>query len=179
MGYPVITRLGLNQFWYRHWYSDLQFQENVKQDKSFTTLIKFYLNYGLTFINNIFFSEYFFNKKLKNIRLTNLVTNNKFFRKFYFNNNLLGIEHSYFIRYKTGEFFPLKIWILKYSKWVIINFTCFKPFKKNKVNLKSTVKELSSVNPSFSNVSTQSSFTRYKILFIYLKNSFLKNDYNF
>lgn len=179
MGYPVITRLGLNQFWYRHWYSDTKFKENLKQDEIFVTLIKFYLNYGLTFSNNIFFNEYFFNVKLKNLRLANIISNNKFFRKFYFTNNLLGIEHSYFIRYKTGEYFPLKIWIIKYSKWIIINFTCFKPVKKKKKKLKSMSKEFSSVNPNFSSFSKSSNFVRYKILFIYLKNSLVRDYYNF
>ena len=117
MGYPVITRLGLNQFWYRHWYSDINFKENLKQDNNFVSLIKFYLNYGLTFSNNIFFHEYFFNRNLKWVRLLNLNSNIRFFRKFYFSNELLGIEHSYFMRYKTGEYFPLRIWLIKYSNW--------------------------------------------------------------
>ena len=41
MGYPVITRIWLNQFWYRHWYSDINFKENLKQDNNFISLIKF------------------------------------------------------------------------------------------------------------------------------------------
>ena len=84
MGYPVLTRLGLNQFWYKNWYSDINFKSNFKQDKIFINLVKFYLTYGLTFISNIFFNEYFFTKNSKNIRLRTLITNNKFFRKFFF-----------------------------------------------------------------------------------------------
>ena len=178
MGYPVITRLGLNQFWYRHWYSDTNFKENLKQDNSFVSLIKFYLNYGLTFSNNVFFHEYFFNKNLKWIRLSNINLNNKFFRKFYFSNSLLGIEHSYFLRYKTGEYFPLRIWLIKYSNWIIINFTCFKPVKTKTKTKKLINKEFSSVNPAFSINSSKTSFIRYKILFIFFKKKLLSN-YNF
>jgi len=176
MGYPVITRLGLNQFWYRNWYSDTNFKENLKQDKIFSKLIKFYLNYGLTFLNNIFFNEYFFNKNLKNVRLKNLITNHKFFRKFFFSNSTLGIEHSYFLRYRTGEYFPLKIWIIKYANWLIINFNCYKPLKgrlKSKLKIK---KELSCLSTNFFYKSTNPYYIRYKILYIYLKKYFYKHS---
>jgi len=179
MGYPVITRLGLNQFWYRHWYSDVKFKENLNQDKIFTTLIKFYLNYGLMFSNNIFFNEYFFNNKLKNIRLSNLVSNRKFFRKYYFTNSLLGIEHSYFLRYKTGEYFPFRMWVIKYNKWIIINFNCFKPVKTKKKSNTLIKKEFSSVNPNLFDEFKKDKFIRYKILFLHLKSSFFHQNYNF
>lgn len=169
MGYPVITRLGLNQFWYRHWYSDINFKENLKQDNNFVSLIKFYLNYGLTFSNNIFFHEYFFNRNLKWVRLLNLNSNIRFFRKFYFSNELLGIEHSYFMRYKTGEYFPLRIWLIKYSNWVILSFNCFKPIKYKSKFKKSIKKEFSSISPSFSMNSSRLNFKRYKLLYLFLK----------
>ena len=35
MGYPVITRLGINQFWYKNWYTDSDFMLNFKQDLIF------------------------------------------------------------------------------------------------------------------------------------------------
>lgn len=178
MGYPVVTRLGLNQFWYRHWYSDLNFKENIKQDKNFISLVKFYLNYGLTFSNNIFFNEYFFTKNLKWIRLSNVSSNNKFFRKFFFSNDLLGIEHSYFLRYKTGEYFPLRIWLLKYDNWIIINFSCFKPIKHKSKLRKLNKREFSSVNPNFYNKFSVINFIRYKILFIFSKKKLIFN-YNF
>jgi hypothetical protein len=178
MGYPVLTRLGLNQFWYKNWYSDINFKTNFKQDKIFLQLIKFYLNYGLMFTNNIFFNEYFFNKNLKNKRLTSLIYNKKFFRKFFFSNDVLNIEHSYFLRYKTGEYFPFRIWIIKYSNWIILNFTCYKPIK-NKIRSKMSIKkELSSVNPALSHSSLRSKLVRYNILFIFFKKYFYKN-YNY
>lgn len=178
MGYPVVTRLGLNQFWYKHWYSDLNFKENLKQDRSFVSLLKFYLNYGLMFSTNIFFHEYFFNRNLKNIRLSNISTNMKFFRKFYFSNSLLGIEHSYFLRYKTGEYFPLRIWLIKYSNWIILNFNCFKPIKSKGKFKKSINKEFSAISPNFSMNYANVSFKRYKILYLFLKTNVV-HLYNF
>ena len=58
MGNPVITRLGINQFWYKHWYSDTTTSQNIKQDDSFEKLINIYLNYGLSFNTNPFIHEY-------------------------------------------------------------------------------------------------------------------------
>ena len=82
---------------------------NFKQDLIFTHLFKMYLNYGLTFSNTLFMHEHFFNYKYKNIRLNLLLKNLRYFRRFYFSNYNLGIEHSYFLRYKTGEYFPLRL----------------------------------------------------------------------
>ena len=50
MGYPVVTRIGLSQFWYKHWQPDLtqNSKENIQQDVLFETLIEAYLNYGFT-----------------------------------------------------------------------------------------------------------------------------------
>jgi hypothetical protein len=178
MGYPVLTRLGLNQFWYKNWYSDANFKSNLKHDKIFLELLKFYLNYGLTFTNNVFFNEYFFNKKLKNLRLSNLITNNKFFRKFFFSNDVLGIEHSYFLRYKTSEYFPFRIWIIKYSNWIIINFCCYKPVKGSSKSKSKIKKEYSSINPTLFYRNSNPKFTRYKLLFVFFRKYFYKN-YNY
>lgn len=178
MGYPVLTRIGLNQFWYKNWYSDVNFKSNFKQDKIFTKLLKFYLNYGLMFTNNIFFNEYFFNKNLKSVRLGNLISNKKFFRRFFFSNDILNIEHSYFMRYKTGEYFPFRVWIIKYSNWIVLNFSCYKPVKgknKNKIGLK---KELSSINPALATNNIRPKLIRYSLLFIFFKKYFYRN-YNY
>lgn len=178
MGYPVLTRLGLNQFWYKNWYSDINFKSNFKQDKIFINLVKFYLTYGLTFISNIFFNEYFFTKNSKNIRLRTLITNNKFFRKFFFSNTVLGIEHSYFLRYRTGEYFPFRIWIIKYANWIIINFNCYKPIKKKLKSKISIKKEYSSINPTLFQSNSKSQLVRYKLLSIFFKR-YLKTSCNY
>ena len=67
-----------------------------------------YLNYGITFINNLYVHEYFFSKNYKTNRKSNIIDNLKFYRRFFFSNRILSIEHSYFLRYKTGEFFSGK-----------------------------------------------------------------------
>lgn len=179
MGYPVLTRLGLSQFWYKHWYTDLQFQEFVLQDKLFSNFLKFYLNYGLDYKNNIFFNEYFFNKYYKNYKYKFKILNLKFFRKFYFSNTILGIEHSYLTRLKTGEYFPLRLWCIKYSSWIILSFHCFKPVKvraraRNKIS-----KEVHSISPSLSFSDINIKYIRYKLLFLFFKKNLINLKYLF
>ena len=127
MGYPVVTRLGISQFWYKHWFSDSSYLLYFKNDLHIINLLEIYLNFGITMTKNIFLSKYFFKYLILNINYS--LKNLKFFRKFYFTNSTLGIEHSYLLRYRSGENFRMRYWIIKYSNWVVICFTCFKPNK--------------------------------------------------
>jgi len=54
----------------------------------------------------------------------------RFFRRFFYTNDDLFIEHSYFIRNHSGEYFPFRLWIIKFSGWVIFSLQWFKPVKK-------------------------------------------------
>ena len=82
---------------------------SFKQDIIFQTLLKAYLSYGLTFSSNIFFNPYFYSKATRRFKENIFLKNLKFYRRFYFSNVTLGIEHSYFLRYRTGEYFPLRL----------------------------------------------------------------------
>ena len=129
MGHPVITRLGINQFWYKHWYCDYK-HLNLKQDDTLSLLLDLYLNYGLTFKTNPFIHEYWYKKFSKKIRTYDQAKKNaKFFRRFYYTNANLSIEHSYLIRHKTGEYFPMRHWVMKYGGWIILQVHWFKPLK--------------------------------------------------
>jgi len=130
MSNPIITRLGINQFWYKHWYSDTLFSQNLHQDKSFELLIKFYLDHGCTYQTNPLIHEYWYNANLKKRRVSINIHNINFYRRFFYVNDVLDIEHSYLIRNHTGEYFPMRMWLLKYRNWVILSMQWFKPIKK-------------------------------------------------
>lgn len=180
MGYPVITRLGVNQFWYRHWYSSKSFQKNFKQDKIFLDLLKLYINYGLSFNNFIFFNPYFFSKNRHNRTLNFTTINLKFFRRYYFSNEPLGIEHSYFLRYKTGEYFPIRLWLVRYSNWVILFFSCFKPIKSKFTSGLEKKKELHAINSNTNYNSAFFKIKRFILLHLFLTKRFNSNlKYNF
>ena len=136
MGNPTITRLGTQQFWYHHWYSDSSHALNLQQDKLFENLLNIYLTYGLRIPSHLFVHEYWYaNKNLfKRTRIDFLNSKHHlFYRKYYYLNNVVGIEHNFLIRNNTPEYFPLRLWLFKYNNWIILNITWFKPLKgKNK-----------------------------------------------
>ena len=135
MGNPVITRLGINQFWYKHWYADQRYHSTLKEDEVLTKLISFYLNYGSVFQSNSFIHEYWYRSNTRKVRLTDqYVKNLRSFQRYFYTNDRLGIEHSYFIRYRTGEYFPMRLWIMRFGNWIFISVHWFKPVKTKKIN---------------------------------------------
>jgi len=133
MGNPVITRLGINQFWYKHWYSDIRYHQTLKEDSSFTTFLEFYLNHGITRSDNPFIHEYWYRNAAKKIRIHEQKRQNlQAFRRYYYTNERLSIEHSYFIRYRTGEYFPMRLWIMRYGEWLFLSAHWFKPLKSKR-----------------------------------------------
>ena len=168
MSNPVSTRLGVNQFWYKHWYSDSDKALSAKQDTLFDTLITLYLQYGLTFQSNPFMHEYWYRKQSKAIRVVNQSRSNaRFFRRFFYTNDTLAIEHSYLIRHKTPEYFPMRMWTFRYDNWVIISIHWFKPLK-TKLAARKLLRSASYVG-GLSRASAQSRrLKRLKLLLLYV-----------
>ena len=130
MGYPIITRLGINQFWYNYWYRDKSFSLEINNDISFEVLLNTYLQYGLAFQNNIFLHEYWYSKAYKKFRINKVrKMDTVFYKRFYYTNEILNIEHSLNYRCSTAEYFPMRLWILKYDNWVILSVKWYKPLK--------------------------------------------------
>lgn len=128
LGNPVITRTGLNQFWYKYWYSDKNYTQTLHQNKFFELFIMLFLDYGLTFKYNTFSHPYWFNiKQFRLLNYQNLF--HLYFRRYYYTNEALTIEHSYLLRNKTGEYFPMRIWFFRFNTWLIITVQWFKPIK--------------------------------------------------
>ena len=89
MGNPVITRLGVNQFWYKHWYSDHKYNQLVKEDILITQFTKFYLNHGIIRDSNPFVHEYWYRKPYKKIRSEDQMYKNlKAFRRYFYTNTV-------------------------------------------------------------------------------------------
>jgi hypothetical protein len=126
-----ISRVGINQFWQKHWFSDKFFKVNLHQDNIIKHFIKFFFNYGLIFDKYLFYNNFWFKNN-------NLKKKTSYFRKYNYSNSILNIEHSFKLRLGSGEYFPLKLWIIKYSNWVIISYLWFKPVK-NKILINNKV----------------------------------------
>lgn len=172
---PVITRLGINQFWYKHWLSEKNYQNNIKQDINIENIIVDFMNFGIRHNKNFFINNYRFPIKSSKYEYYNI---HKYFRRVFYSNSSLEIEHSYLLRFKTAEFFPLKIWIFKFNNWVIISYKWFKPDKTSKY-LKNVLKSDNlKLGSTFSIFKSDNNFIRFKILYLwYIKNYFLKKNY--
>jgi len=181
MGHPVITRIGINQFWYRHWYSDTNYSNNLKQDNLFDKLVYLYLKYGLTFQNNPFFHEYWYRKTNKPVRTKFFTRKNiKFFRRFYYQNTTLSIEHSFLLRKETAEYFPLRTWILKYGNWVVVCVQWYKPMK-GKNNTIRRARDKSNNSAALTRIRGRLKLKRLQLAYYYLlqKDSLVLKNYVF
>ena len=138
MGFPVITRLGTNQFWYNHWYNDFSYARYFHNVKSANDFVSLYFKYGVSFSTNIFCDKYWFTKKFsklkseKALRLYHLC-----FRKKLFENKTFNVREVTDSRLNTGEFFPMRLWTFRFGHWIIFLIHWFKPVK-SKLNRKNT-----------------------------------------
>ena len=93
----------------KHWYTEHNSPEAMQHDKIFEKLLLLYLNYGLSTTKNIFFHDYFYSNLSKKLNQFNLLRQTKYFREFFYSNTVLTIEHSYLIRNKASEYFPMRL----------------------------------------------------------------------
>lgn len=171
----------MNLFWYRYWFNDKTFQINIQQDEIFNKIIYYYLFYGIFFPKNIFINKYWYCNKFKiNIKLES-IHNEKYYRKLNFKNLFFNTIKIYKMRTKNKHMFFSKIWILKFQKWLIINFYTFQPFKKFKDNNKIThdlnFYNYNKKNNFFFNMKRTKLFLF--LIFLNIKNKNNKNIYNF
>ena len=182
MSNPTINRLGVNQFWYKHWYSDSFYKSQLQQDIISEKLIKYTINSGSSFNSNPFIHEYWYKKSFKLKRQLKNLNNTKFFRRYYYSHSMLGIEHSYLIRNNNIEVFPMRMWIFRFGGWFILSFQMFKPLKGKNVSLKNNSLDPTHVS-SLSVLNKQNNKTvRIKILTTLIKltlNNNIKNFYLF
>lgn len=131
---PIITRLGIKQFWYKHWYTDLQksFARNLGIDKTVELLLTTYLSYGLVRYTNPFINNYWYKGSCK--KTPNIPQNLDlpWSRRFHYRSARFKFEYSYIRRSHSGEYFPLKLWLMRYKGWVILVINWFKPVKKSR-----------------------------------------------
>lgn len=176
MGYPVVTRLGMNQFWTKHWYVEHNSPEAMQHDKIFEKLLLTYLNYGLSAPRNLFFHSYFFSYQSKKLSQLNTERQKKYFRSFFYSNTVLTIEHSYLIRNTSSEYFPMRLWHIKYNGWVLLAFNCFRPLKqKKKLKLFSKNSGSGAFASSLTKKPSTRTINRFKLIYMLMRKHFLRD----
>lgn len=132
MSNPCLNRWGSSTFWSVFWYSDNYYAKNLQQDRIFEKLLNIYLFYGLQTKSTFFLSNYWFYSKSfnSNLSLKSPMTNlNNYFRWFEYYDSGLGKKFKDCLREKTTDVYMMKLWILKFVNWIVINVYWFKPIK--------------------------------------------------
>ena len=168
----------MNQFWYRHWYSDLNYNKNLQSDKLLSKAVHIYLTYGCTIPNNKHVHEYWYAPYLKKKRIFyDKRHKNLFYRQFSYTNEPLSIHHTFFLRSETDEYFSLKTWLLKFKGWFILSTHWFKPakqkFGKRKLLRKNQIGGVSLTT------NTLPKIKRLKLLYLLLVDKSKNKLYNF
>jgi len=165
MSNPSINRWGVNTFWYSFWYSDTRYAENIKQDSLFIKLLNIYLYFGVNVTNNLFANIYWYSKQYALLKFP-LYT-----RQLVVKNPLLHTQSTYLLRQKTESIYPMKLWLLKYNNWLVINLYWFQPLKRKNTNSKIktvTSRDLFTISESPTVVSMRKLKTLFSINFFNL-----------
>jgi hypothetical protein len=129
MGNTLLNRWGVNTFWQHFWYADKYYSKKIQQDEIFIKLINIYLYFGLESSKSFFFNNYWF---------SNLSFSSNQWRYFRFakhRHHLTSSSTIYRLRVGPSDVLPMKIWLLRYDRWLIINAYWFQPTKKKRKKL--------------------------------------------
>lgn len=182
MSNPGINRWGINLFWYNFWFKDKTRQINIHLDDLINELIYVYIKYGLYSDKSIFLSNYRFLDQKEVMDSYKEEHTLNYFRFGEFKDRVLEETILLKIRIGAKNIYHSKLWIMRYQKWLIINFYCFQPLKKKKIKKKKDNNSKKSLNflMEKNNIS-QKLFIKYRILFSLTLNSILikKNYFSF
>ena len=130
MSNPCLNRWGSNIYWSVFWYSDNYYAKNLQHDRLFEKLLNIYLFYGLQSKTTFFLSNYWFYSKTQCESSQKLiVSNHNYYRWFEYYDSGLGKKFKDCLRAKTTDVYLMKLWILKFVNWIVINVYWFKPIK--------------------------------------------------
>jgi len=132
LNYPTLNRWGLNTFWPRLWFSDVNYSSTLHQDSIFEKLIKTYITYGLLLTKPFFLNSYWFVSRSRNVRLAYNSTITQSFRWSKYVSKSLNIGSVHRFRNSIIDLFFMKVSILRFDKWLILNFYWLRPYRKKK-----------------------------------------------
>jgi len=124
MSNPCINRWGMNTFWYSFWYSDTNYARYLKQDTAFTRLVHTYLYHGIDLPYNLYANTYWYQKQTHKVAARRAPV---YWRRFSLWDWQTRSYEAFSTRHETKCMFPMKLWILRYGGWLIINYYWFRP----------------------------------------------------
>ena len=123
----------MHTYWTSLWYSDTHYSNNLKQNLIIENLIKIFFSYGLLQYSNIFKHNYWF--KIKSNAYLSPIKWKRYFRTLN-NRNVDFYNDSKLLRNEKKDTYPMKLWIVKFNQWLIINYYWFQPKKNKKYSIK-------------------------------------------
>ena len=127
MSNPCINRWGLNTFWSNMWFTDFNYSSTYRQDSIFIKLIELYLFYGLNLTYNVFTNRYWYSTYFDHLAI-------KSYRRWVIRKpNQFGEIMKYSLRQEADCLFPMKIWLMRYDNWLVINQYWFNPLKRKRM----------------------------------------------
>lgn len=178
MSNPCLNRWGSSIYWSVFWYSDNYYAKNLQQDRIFEKLLNIYLFYGLQTKTTFFFSNYWFYSKVANVNLKTqaLVTpTNNYYRWFEYYDSGLGKKFKDCLRIKTTDVYMMKLWILKFVNWIVINVYWFKPVKGKESADRYQFNVRAPYDYTFVNLGQNNNSTNIRRLKLLTSQHFLKN----
>lgn len=130
MSNPSINRWGLNTYWNSLWYSDVRYSTNLKQDAIFEELLQTYLHYGLKMRSSYFVHPFWHKITNEKYKLKVKKQDQKYYKAFTKWDFVTRDYIFYSLRTRQLDLYFMKIWILKFNNWVIINLYWFQPLKR-------------------------------------------------
>lgn len=118
---PVLNRTGYSMFWQSVWDSKLNYNRNWKEDFLIRSIIPF------IFINRLTLSPHFTN--YNTLKITKYTQKNQNFYLLDQPSKLVDFFYKFFKEKKKVPPYILKIWIIKFQKWLIVYFSLYSPLK--------------------------------------------------
>ena len=177
---PIITRLGIKQFWYKHWYTDAgkTYSKNLRVDTAIEKLLTIYFSYGLLYARSPLIHEYWSTNQFKSIRRDYADRCEHWYRRYFYKNSRLNVEHGYVGRIRSGEYFPLKLWAMRYNGWLILIVSWFKPAKtRSKKLFKLDSNRVMLTTSAIVGLSKTKSFNRLKVLLYFFMQAVQTKSY--
>ena len=124
MSNPVVNRWGSNSIWYHFWYSDSIYAKQVSQDRILTQLLEIYLTYGLESHHLHFSNEYWYRK------IGTSYPVDSYYRVVIITKEEVHMVTRHRFRKQANDVYKMRVWVLRYGKWWVINMYWFQPYKK-------------------------------------------------
>ena len=124
MSNPQINRWGANALWYNFWYADKNYGHKIQQDRIFTQLLETYLVYGTETPHNHYTNLYWYKTCKKSLPVMT------YYRYVTIRRPVIKMITTMRLRNALQDYYRMRVWILRYGKWLIINLYWFNVNKK-------------------------------------------------